>query len=345
MAADVGRERHLQSHHFADFLQVAVHVVLHLLVLPPFRPVGTGDDGQQVGAVGGQVGIGVHDVLHGRFPAHGQGLSGFLAAVLQQAVPQVGLLYVGHVDERHALQVDAQHEHVAREGQCRARSQVEPLDGPDGTYGHGALGGPGEAGEDVAEDVFVGSQPHADCLAVERAQGAQVARRRVAFQSAAFQPGLVEADVLFAERVGHQVLAPAEEDEAVQRVAISLCGARPANPCLFVNHVAYEAKPCRAVRQPFICRHQVVRRIFQPGRFLFRHHVRQPLDVPLELRGPQLQLRLPFTCTGDPYGGGHFVPFVRLYMVIRINGSRSPSVNHQEKQSAFLSLRRRGTEF
>ena len=107
MAARICRQGCTQSGHRADFLQVVVHLMLHPLVLPPFRAVRLCDDGQKVRAVFRQVGVVVHDVLHGRLPADGQLLPGLLAAVVQLPVSDVVFLQVGKVHERDALQINA----------------------------------------------------------------------------------------------------------------------------------------------------------------------------------------------------------------------------------------------
>ena len=46
MPPDIRRKRNLQSHHAADSLQQPVHLMFHPFVLPPFRAVLLGDDGQ-----------------------------------------------------------------------------------------------------------------------------------------------------------------------------------------------------------------------------------------------------------------------------------------------------------
>ena len=91
---------------------------------------------------------------------------------MQQSVTYVLLLKVGHVDERDALQVNAQHEHVAREGEGRASVEAEPPYVAYRVERYCALWGLGEACEYVAEDVVVGGKAHVGGLAVERAQGA-----------------------------------------------------------------------------------------------------------------------------------------------------------------------------
>lgn len=99
MAGHIGGEGNGEVGHDTYFFKVAVDVVFHLFVLQAFCSVLYGDDGEKVGAVCGMTGVFVNNGLHGGFPSDGECLSGFPAAVLQQAVADVGLPEIGHVDE------------------------------------------------------------------------------------------------------------------------------------------------------------------------------------------------------------------------------------------------------
>ena len=268
---DVCRERDLQSHHFADFLQLAVHPVFHPFVLPAFRAVLPGDDGQQVRASFRQVGVGVHDFLHGGFPADGDALPGLPAAVLQQSVPDVVLSQVCHVHERDALEVDAQHEHVPGEGKGGAFGQGQPPDSPYGVQRQGPFGGGGKAGEHVVEDVPVGGESLFRRLAVEGAQGAQVAGRGVALHAPSFQPCLIPVHQFRVQCVDGDVLPVPEAGEARQGVEVGLGGPCPAHAELFRDHAVDEAEPGLAGREPPERRGDVVRRVFHQRLFLFRN--------------------------------------------------------------------------
>lgn len=132
MACHVCCQWDAQACYPAYFLQVPVDVMFCFFVLPAFRPVGMGDDGQQVRAFGCQMSIRLDDGLHGRLPTDVQALSRLFTVVLQYAVPDVGFSQVGQVYERYSLQVDAQDEHVPCKNERRACRQAEKPDGPDG---------------------------------------------------------------------------------------------------------------------------------------------------------------------------------------------------------------------
>ena len=294
-------QRHVQAGHLSYFLQVAVHVVLHALVLPALRAVLPCDYGQQIWAAGGKAGVAVHHVLHGPFPSHRQCLPGLLARVLQQAVPYVGLLQVGHVYERHALQVDAEHEHVPGEGKGRAFAKGEPPYGAYGVNGDGALGRLGEAREHVAEDASVGRKPHVHGLAVERAQGAQVARRGVALHAAAFQPGLIPAHSLRVEVFRHDVFAAAEPGEAGQCVAVSLGRSVPACLRFHGRHAADEGEPRGARRQAPVLGHDVFSAVLHPRQLLFADYRGYTPGLAAHPRRGKAQRGLPCGASHDAY--------------------------------------------
>ena len=293
VAGHVCGKRDTHAGHFAYLFQVAVHLVLHPLVLHALRAVLPRNDGQQVRAAYGEVRVFVDDGLHGRLPAHGDGLARLRAAVAQLAVPHVGLLKVGHVYERHALQVEAKHEHIAREGERRASGQAQCAYGAYRACRHGALGGLGKAREHVAEDGPVGRKPAFHGLAVERAQGAQVARRGVAPNPAPPHPRLVLAHRLGVERVDGHVLAATERGEAGQGRAVGLGRAVPAYERFLSGHGPYEAEEGLAGRQQPESLGHVVGRVVGLRQLPLGHDGPEPPHVAPQLRGQEPQLRLP----------------------------------------------------
>ena len=345
VAGHVCGKRDTHAGHFAYLFQVAVHLVLHPLVLHALRAVLPRNDGQQVRAAYGEVRVFVDDGLHGLLPSYGKRLACLLAVVLQQAVPYVGLPKVGHVDERHAMEVKAEHEHVAREGERRTAVEGEPPYRPDRLKGHGALGRSGKAGEHVAEDVPVGRKTHFNRLAVKRTQRAQIARRRIALKPAPLHPRLVHVDVIGAEGVEGEVLAAAELGEAGQRVAVSLGRAEPPYPHLTLHHAAYEAEPRNAPGPAPVSSDDVVGVVFGTGGFLLPDYRLKQHRVPPHPRRHKLKPRPPFKGSADMYGRGSLVPLARTYVVIGANRAHHPLVNHLEEQRAFIPLGCRRPEF
>ena len=259
----VSRERHLQPGHSPYRLQMVVHLMLHPLVLDAFRAVLFRDDGQQVRAVFGQVCVGVHDVLHDRFPADAQALSGLLAAVLQHTVLNITLFQVGQVHEGDTLQVDAQHEHIPCKGKDGVFRQAEPADGAYGFQGDGTFHSIGKAGEDVAENILVGGQSCLHRFPVQGAEGTQVAGRGVALHAPSFQPGFIAVHDLRVQHIDGHVLSVPETGETRQRVAVGPGSAFPSDTELAGNHAVYEAEPGLTGRKQAEGRGDVVGGVFQ----------------------------------------------------------------------------------
>lgn len=144
------------------------------------------------------MGIFVYNGLHGRLPTDVQTLKGVPATVLQLTATDVGLPDVGQIDKRYSLQIDAQQKQIVGKGQKRTLRKMKKTDGTDGLQRNGTLGGTGKIGEDVTENVLVGSQTHADSLMVERTEAAG---EGIALQTTAFQPGFVQGNQLAVERI------------------------------------------------------------------------------------------------------------------------------------------------
>lgn len=73
----IGGERNLESRSHTDALQCPVDTLFSVAVLLVLCVVGSGDDGQQIRRVAGEVGISVYDVLQRPMPRDGQVLVGF----------------------------------------------------------------------------------------------------------------------------------------------------------------------------------------------------------------------------------------------------------------------------
>ena len=125
VARHIHGEAHVEAEYAGYFLEVVVDVVGRVAVDAPLVGAWRSDDGQQVAAF--VFGIFVEDFLHFAGPADGEALACLAAAVHHRAALAVGLAQKGHVDETHAAQIEAHHEHVAGEIESRAQRQVELL--------------------------------------------------------------------------------------------------------------------------------------------------------------------------------------------------------------------------
>lgn len=111
----IGGERNLESRSHPDALQCPVDTLFPVAILLVLRAVGSGDDGQQIRRVAGEVGISVYDVLQRPVLRDGQVLVGFSSAVAQHAILQVCLAQESHIHKRHATHIEAEHKHIARQ--------------------------------------------------------------------------------------------------------------------------------------------------------------------------------------------------------------------------------------
>ena len=221
VARDVGAERDGRFDAAADDLEARVDEVDGVEVLPSPPAARRRDDGQQIGRAGR--GVAVDDVLHGLLPLDEQLLVGLLPAIGEDAVAQVLLLEVGHVDERHPPRVEAEHEEVAGLPQRRLRRQVECLDAADDDGRDGTLGSPAYAGVDVAERCAVGGQPALHGAVVDGTQVAHIKGRGVGDHPCPPQVGLVGCHHP-AVHLAHRHVAPpaTEAHEAVDRRRVGL---------------------------------------------------------------------------------------------------------------------------
>ena len=223
MAGHVHGERDGQLQGFANLLQVPVDAPDGGLVFHPAAlPVG-GEYGQQVGRV--RMGILVHHLLHAAFPADAEQLAGLAPAVTEDAVLQVGLQQVGHVDEGHAAGVEAEEEHVAGIVTAGQVGQVQFLDLLEMAEGDRPLHRLSHAGVDAGERVVLldGTPFHGPV--VGGPQDAHVEGNGVHGHAVRFQVGFVCLQQ-FGSEVAYQDLTPvAETHEAVQGRAVGLARA------------------------------------------------------------------------------------------------------------------------
>ncbi len=193
--------------------QMVVDAVLRPFVVASL-PARRLDDGQQEG--GALRGIAVDYLLHLALPLDGKLLTGLLPLVDEIAAAEVGRGEIGHVDERHAPGVEAEHEHVAGESQLGAVSEVETLQAAYLAQADGTLDGLVDAHIDMAEGVAVGDELLLDGVVVDGAEVAQIERAGVFGDADAPQVSLVELHEVGVDGVELHVMTVAEAQEAVQ---------------------------------------------------------------------------------------------------------------------------------
>ena len=215
VACDVHGEVVLESDERHDFFQFGVDEVLRALVLRTFVGRCTADDGQEVG--GWRCRVFVEYGLHVFLPSHEHALAGLLTAVGEEAVCEVGLLEVGHVDEGHATGVEAEEEHVAGIVEEWAGGEIELFHSGDVLYGDSAFDGTVDPGVDVAERVFLFGDAFLDGAVVDGTQAAHVGGDGVHGYAAGLEVGFVFGDGVGVDVFDADVAPVAETAETVER--------------------------------------------------------------------------------------------------------------------------------
>ena len=140
-----------------------------------------------------------------------------MTAVGEEAVCEVGLLEVGHVDEGHATGVEAEEEHVAGIVEEWAGGEIELFHSGDVLYGYGALDGAVDPGVDVTEGVFLFGDAFLDGAVVDGTQAAHVGGDCVHGYAAGLEVGLVFGDGVGVDILDADVASVAETAETVER--------------------------------------------------------------------------------------------------------------------------------
>lgn len=120
-------------------LQQFIHAVLDIPILVPFCTVSGMDNGQQIM---GLRHMQAYYFLHGGLPSDRDVLSCLFTLVMKDAIAQVCLFQIGHIDKSHPTGVEAEKEHVAGKAfTCIAEADM--FDTFDFIDGQGALVGLG----------------------------------------------------------------------------------------------------------------------------------------------------------------------------------------------------------
>ena len=139
-----------------------------------------------------------------------------MTAVGEEAVGQVGLLEVGHVDEGHAAGVEAEEEHVAGIVEEGMGGEIELFHSGDVLYGDGALNGTVDPGVDVAERVFLFGDAFLDGAVVDGTEAAHVGGDGVHGYAAGLEVGLVFGYGVGVDVLDADVASVAETAETVE---------------------------------------------------------------------------------------------------------------------------------
>lgn len=130
-----------------------VDVVAYVSVDVALVGIPVADDGEEI--FGGVFGVFVEYLLHVVCPLDGETLAGFAPAICDVAVGEVGLSEIGHVDETHSSQHEADHEHISGKIQRRGQRQIEGLYLFDDGERQSSFDGLVDSGVDVAERIAV----------------------------------------------------------------------------------------------------------------------------------------------------------------------------------------------
>ena len=141
---------------------------------------------------GGTAFIFGHDSFHALLPLDCQLLPCLSPAVCQDAVLQVRLIQISHVNERHSAGVKRKEEYIPRIVQMRLQRQVKFLDALDSLQWYGTLHGLVYTCVNVLEWVFLFRQFLFHGTVINRAEYAHVERGGIGAVAVGFQPCLIE---------------------------------------------------------------------------------------------------------------------------------------------------------
>ena len=213
----IQRQRQRKLDELTYEFQLAVDVAQPLFILFVLVLAGGLKDGQQVRTGNG---IAVQDVLHAGFPPHGKELAGFAATIGKDAVLQVALFEVGHVDEGHAPGVEREEEEVAGQGELGVVTEVELLDAVHGLEGYSPLGGFVDAGIDFAEGMVLWGISLSYGSVIGGSENAVIKGYGVFYNAAVVQVGFILLHQIGGDFMEEQVALLTEAPEAVEGTLI-----------------------------------------------------------------------------------------------------------------------------
>ena len=169
--------------------------------------------GEQREEIGGRGGMATDDLLHHGFHLHDDALVGLAPHIGDDALREVGLAQMSHIDEGHASSTEAEKEEVTCQFQLpllfeesptaflattseQGGMDVEGLQMTDVLVADGSFDGVRHATIGAQKGMAIVGKALAHCLVIDRLQGAEIAGGGVFAKSSGLQPSLVVGNEL-----------------------------------------------------------------------------------------------------------------------------------------------------
>ncbi len=342
MARGIGGEARFEAEHVGQHLQTAIVIVERDGVLtigrlghraPQYR--------KDIGSIARTVGISVHDGFHARFQADGEPLSRLAPLVTYNPVADIALAKIGHVDERHAAGIEAEHEQIARYLQRLRTARVEAHEARYHRLVDGAFAGTVDARVDITKGKGLLDQPPADRHVVHGPQDAHIERYRVAHHAPTEQIQVIPLHDLVGKCAQRQIDAVQIGCEALRSIAVVAGRAQISRRRQLRYAAAHELEkgdPQLGIAEPL---HHIVRHEHAARRLQLGHDAVQQILFAVD-RTLQTA-RVDAAARDDALSDG--VPLRREQTNVGGDAPRLASVNDLKIDNASFSRDARTTQF